>query len=242
MRRGQFMSMDIFKKIVDESEEMGCRKFVINGLGEPLIDPHLEDKVGYVHRTLYGVPTEIYTNGEFLTPERFKQLKVAGLQSIVVSLNAVRRSQHIEIMGLKSFETVCANIDYAIKTADHVSIAVHTVMDGDQFNDMDAREFRARWERHAKVFLMGNWMGEKDQKHAFKPNSYCSRSDQTMYIAYDGKVTMCCFDPTGKTVFGDVNKNTLREIHNGCAYASFRQAHAEDRADEYEQCATCTRI
>jgi radical SAM protein with 4Fe4S-binding SPASM domain len=206
------------------------------------LDAQLEERIAYVFSTLYGVPVEIFTNGQFLTPKRFESLKAAGLMSIVVSLNAVNAEQHKKIMGLSCFEETCRNIDYVIKNSEHVAVSIRAVADGENFTNEDAKDFHSRWGSNANVILMGNWAGEKEDHSSVDPNSYCIRSDQTMYITYDGKVTMCCFDPTGKTVFGDLNHETLKEVSDGPAYTSFRRAHKEGRAAEYEQCADCSRI
>jgi len=237
------MSMDLFRKIVDESIDVNVSKFVIHGLGEPLLDRHLDERIRYVHEKLYGVPVEIYTNGQFLTPKRFQELKDAGISGIVVSLNAVRAEQHESIMSLNCFEQICANLDTILsRPEDHIGISIHACQDGKMFTAKDNIEFRKRWGDRARVIVMGNWAGDKDTVRPFDPNSYCYRSDRTVYITYDGKLTMCCFDPTGLTVFGDLNEETLKDVYDSVSYRRFRLAHKENRAAEYEQCRGCSRI
>jgi len=44
-----------------------------------LLDPDLEERVRYTKEKLPDVFTNIYTNGTYLTPERYERLQAAGL-------------------------------------------------------------------------------------------------------------------------------------------------------------------
>ena len=248
-RAGQSMPMDLYRKIVDDMATIPqITTLKITGLSEPTLDPLLEERVAYSKKKAPNVLTQIYTHGAHLTPKRHDSLRAAGLDSIVVSLNAVRAEQHEAVMGLKGkFDIVCRNIDYAIANRNGRHVEVHAVCNEDTFNRQDVIDFSLRWG-HASAggfglcVWEGNWTGDTRTVRDFTPNKCCFRATSQIYVTYDGKVTPCCFMPLGNVSFGDLNTQTIRDVYNNNPHLNFREKHAADRADEFEYCKTCTRI
>lgn len=241
------MSMELYRKIIDEAKgipEVGAIAF--SALGEPLLDPHLVERVCYARETRADwYPIEVYTNGVSLTPARFEALKDAGVDSVTISLNAVRAKQHQEIMGLKGkFGTVTANARYATDHAGNVIVVVKAVRDDDHFREADQSQFLQTWD--GRVVWQGNWAGGVEfidaRRNGFDPNSACDRALEQVSVLWDGVVTLCCFDPLAKHRFGDLSRQTIREVYNSDDYVQFRQLHHENRAAEHPMCRVCTRI
>jgi len=243
------MSMDLFKKILDEAADLRTiTEICITGLGEPTLDRHIVDRIRYARKKKPSTPIDIYTNGVYLTPERFEEMRDAGLSTVNISLNAINADQHERVMGLRGkFELVCSNIDYALSHRKNCQVEVRGVINGDIFTRADAAEFYDRWGDkrdggHGCLVQEGNWAGDSRTIRKFLSNEACARALRQIYVMFDGRVTTCCFDPTGKTVFGDLTKQTLREVYADPAYLAFRQSHSEDKADQYSLCRDCTRI
>lgn len=248
-RWGNIMPMPLFRKIINETAPIQTiRDYVLHGLGEPLLDPHLIERVKHVRFVKPDATVEIYTNGVSLTPAKFDALRDAGLTSLVVSLNAVRPEQHDAIMGLKGkFDQVCANLDYAIANAGGVSLQVHSVINGDKFTMEDKDTFHRRWGHRDEggygiCVWEGNWTGDTRTVRGFKPNECCDRAISQIYVMWDGRVSTCCFDATGKMIFGNLKTESLRDIYRSEKYVKFREDHFNDQADKHEICRNCTRI
>ncbi len=253
VRSGKSMDRDLFHKIIDEIATIPVASGInLMGLNEPLLDRRLEEFVFYVRTQAHHVSTCIYTNGLLLNETRYQQLKNAGLDSIVFSLNAVTPEQHEKIMGMRGkFDIVCQNIDYALQFG-YPRVSVHAVFTGDTFTEPDRDAFYSRWgdERaggHGLVIREANWAGQVDISSLGTTgitfaNECCSRALSQIYITYDGIVTTCCLDPFGRQVFGDLKTQTIREVYNADTYLQFRTDHASDRADRYEICKGCTRV
>jgi radical SAM protein with 4Fe4S-binding SPASM domain len=248
-RWGGLMDMDLFCKIVDEAAGIPrIDKYILNGLGEPLLDSKLEDRIWYIRQRVPKDMIQLYTNGVYLSPVRFEKLKKAGLTGLVVSLNAVNQEQHERIMGLKGkFDQVCSNIERVIRDPGDVYFRVRAVSNGDHFTSRDAVRFIQRWGDcgyggHGECITEGNWAGDNRSVRSWKPNEMCVRAVNSIYVMYDGRISTCCFDPTGRQVFGDLSRESLKDVYKRDPYLSFRVAHSENRADEYEICKNCTRI
>jgi sulfatase maturation enzyme AslB (radical SAM superfamily) len=245
MRRGQLMDMDLFKKIVDEAATIPhIAIYSMQGLGEPLLDPDIANRIAYIKKKDPNAKTELFTNGVPATPARLIALNNAGLDCIVFSLNAVREDQHEKVMGVKGqFKRVCANIEEAAKLPRWV-VRVHAVEDGKNFTVEDSLTLRKRWGDLCKPVGVGNWGADLPFNYSdFKPNERCNRALDGIYVMWNGQVTMCCFDPLGEgAIFGDLNQNTLKQIYASKRYVQFREDHFNDKADRHERCAGCSRI
>lgn len=248
-RWGGLMSMNLYRKILDEASGIeAIDQICITGLGEPLLDKHLEDRVRYARARKPKAPIDFFTNGVYLTPARFEALRDAGLSSVQVSLNAVNQVQHEKAMGLRGkFDIICSNIDYAIANRKKCGVEVRAVYSEDQWTMDDVSDFYMRWGHrdhggHGMLIIEGNWAGDNRTVRSFDPKESCFRALGQIYVTFDGKVTTCCFDPTGKHVWGDLSKQTLREVYAAPAYLAFRQAHNDNQADTYAICKGCTRI
>jgi len=56
-----------------------------------------------------------------------------------------------------------------------------------------------------------------------KLNNFCNLPFVEFYIAYDGKVLLCCQDWKHEEIMGDLNENTIQEIWNNEKYQEFRK-------------------
>lgn len=244
-QRHGLMSIGLFEKIMVEAAGIDLvTEVCLTGLGEPTLDPRLVSLVKQSRAAKPKANIGIYTNGVYLTPQRFDQLKDAGLSYVVISLNAVDRSQHEARMGLiDKFSIVCANADYAIKHADKVAVEVRAVVSHPEWTREMSVAFYDRWGfNRGKLISEGNWADANRTTRGFKPNEACNRALYQIYVLQDGRVTPCCFKPMGDVVFGDLTRQTIREVYSSPEYVTFREAHFNDRADQYDFCARCTRI
>ena len=251
------MSMDLYKKIIDEAATIPqIDSIAFSALGEPLLDKHIVERVAYAHKMRPDwTPFELYTNGVYLTPEKFDALRDAGVDSLTISLNAVNAKQHERIMGLVGkYETVVGHALYAKdNTRGKVDLLVKAVRDNKLFTESDQVEFYLRWGARLRpdllpgvgqVVYMCNWAGEVKtlEDREITPDSCCARALCQFSILWDGIVSLCCYDPLAKYPFGDLKTQTIKEIYNSDSYLKFREMHAEDRAGEHPHCRVCTRV
>lgn len=78
-RKPDLMEEWVFKKIVDELAEINFHGHIHpHFFNEPLLDPRLEKFVKYARKKLPNAQIKIFTNGDFLTIEKFRRLLKAG--------------------------------------------------------------------------------------------------------------------------------------------------------------------
>lgn len=241
------MGMDLFRKIIDEAATIPhISEVCITGLGESLLDPDLEERIRYVKGKMKAF-TYVYTNGTYMNPERWERLTDAGLDQVLLSLNAADAETRKRVMGLDDWDVVIQNITYALAHERGCKLTLRAVINDDQMTPRQTEDlfrlFGAQQEGGRMMTVReGNWAGDSRTVRDFKPNEACGRALGMIYVTFDGKVTPCCFDPLGKMTFGDLKTHSLREVYNSNAYTAFRADHYANKADKYDICKGCTRI
>jgi radical SAM protein with 4Fe4S-binding SPASM domain len=246
------MSMDLFRKIVDEASTIPqINDVCITGLSESLLDPDLEARIAHVREKIPEAFINSFTNGTYLTPERYESLQDAGLDMILVSINAVDAEGRKRIMGLDDFDKVVNQITEAIRREKTCKVHIRAVVSKDGTDralaPKDSEHLYRIWGHRAEggrvqSIWESNWTGHIPVKRDFQPNECCFRALDQIYVTFDGKVTTCCFDPLGAQVFGNLNTQGMREIYNSPEYVLFREDHDRNEADKYPICKGCSRI
>ncbi len=247
------MSMDLYRKIIDEAATIPIFSDVtLTGLGEPLMDKHLIERVQYARSK---IPAEtkitVYTNGTYLTAEKAQALSDAGVSRLYVSLNAIDARRRKAIMALDDFDLVEAQITKAIEIFEKAGkgqrLIVKAVVTKDLFEPGEPDKFIERWGGmwdkggNAFIHMEGNWAGTMYPVRV-TPMSTCHRAIGEIMVLWDGRVSICCFDGEGQFILGDLNKQGIREMYNSETAWNFRKAHAEGRRSELPLCSTCTAI
>ncbi len=84
--KNMFMSEPVFYKIIDELREIKFDgRVVLSFYNEPLLDPRLEKLVSYIRKRLPKVSIVIFTNGDYLTKEKFHDLVGCGATNFLVT-------------------------------------------------------------------------------------------------------------------------------------------------------------
>lgn len=110
----QFMSFELFKKIIDDLKAFPEKLKVlrINGQGEPLLNPDICDMIRYAKESHVADYIETITNGSRLNPSLNRKLIDSGIDRIRISVEALDREGYQKIAGVEmDFEEFLANIE-----------------------------------------------------------------------------------------------------------------------------------
>jgi radical SAM protein with 4Fe4S-binding SPASM domain len=100
------MSMELFRRLVDGNPEL--TRITLQGLGEPLLQPHLFDMVAYAKAR--GIAVGFNSNAQLLTRERADRLVAAGLDWLHVSLDGATAATYEGIRARADFSRVGRNL------------------------------------------------------------------------------------------------------------------------------------
>lgn len=238
-RRQGIMSFDLFRKIVDECAELGITHVRVHNYGEPFIDRRLVEKVRYAKdRGIAEVG--MISNGSLITEPVARGLIEAGLDAINISVDASGREAFESTrIGLK-YDKVIANIERLVRLRADLGrrrpkLILSFVR---QDNSADEQAFIEHWKSVAdKIHVtdLHNWAGTLNQESDV--NYPCYRPWLTFTVLWDGRVSLCCADFDGRTILGDLNTSTIRDIWNAKPYRDVRRQHLESGGPDI--CRSC---
>ena len=228
-RRQGIMSFELFKKIVDECVELGITHVRMHNYGEAFIDKRLVEKVRYAKSK--GIKeVGMISNGSLITEPIARGMIDAGLDAINISVDAAGREVfETTRVGLK-YDKVIANIERLVRLRAEAGkrrpkLILSFVR---QSNSADEQAFIEHWKAIAdKIHItdLHNWAGTLNTESDV--NYPCYRPWLTFTVLWDGRVSLCCADFDGKTILGDLNTATIREIWNAEPYRDARRLHLE---------------
>jgi len=122
-----------FKNLISQAIEMGCKHIHFTG-GEPLMR---DDIIELIHfASANHVDIRMQTNGKLLDLKKAKMLKMAGLNSVMISLDSVSPQIHDANRGKGTWDSAVSAIKTALAVFDQVRVnSVLTKMNMDTIFD-----------------------------------------------------------------------------------------------------------
>jgi radical SAM protein with 4Fe4S-binding SPASM domain len=238
-RRQGIMSVELFKKIVDECAELGITHVRMHNYGEAFVDRKLVEKVRYAKEK--GIQeVGMISNGSLITEPVAKGMIDAGLDAINISVDASGKEVfEATRIGLK-YDRVIANIERLLRLrAESGKRRPKLILSFvRQNNSVDEQAFIEHWRTIAdKIHVtdLHNWAGTLNTESDV--NYPCYRPWLTFTVLWDGRVSLCCADFDGKTILGNLNTHTIAEIWNAEPYRKARREHLESGGPEI--CRAC---
>ncbi|MFH1802101.1 MAG: radical SAM protein [archaeon] len=238
MKRGKrIMSLDNFKKIVDEvlTNYKEIKIVTITGFGEPTMDKTLVDKIKYINDEYPKVKIDIFTNGGLLSKELSDGLLKRNIRRINFSINAMENN-YKKITGL-DYKKVKGNFLYLMKRKKELNKKfplVNCSLMVLKENEKDIDEFIKFWSSYGDsvmTYLPLDWAGDKKvdsaRSHSFNKRFGwpCLPLWKNITVDVEGDVIMCCQDYESKVKFGNVLKEPIKEIMNSEKFNKIRELH-----------------
>jgi sulfatase maturation enzyme AslB (radical SAM superfamily) len=228
-RRQGIMTVELFRKIVDECADLGITHIRMHNYGEAFMDRRLVEKVRYAKQK--GIrEVGMISNGSLITEPVARGMIEAGLDAINISVDASGKEVfEATRIGLK-YDKVIANIERLLRLRTESGkrrpkLILSFVR---QNNSADEAAFIEHWRSIAdKIHVtdLHNWAGTLNTKSDV--NYPCYRPWLTFTVLWDGRVSLCCADFDGKTILGNLNTQTIAEVWNAEPYRNVRREHLE---------------
>lgn len=223
--RGE-MPMPLFHNIVDEvARENPDTDFWLAIMGEPLLmGERFIEMVAYAKRQ--GLRrVHLNSNACLLTEELARGLIHAGLDEIIVGMDAVTEATYRVVRQGGDFHTTVANVERLIALKKELGVTTprlimqFIVMDE---NEHEVEEFKAFWLARGQVVKLRpklGWGTGVKADNLTLPDSErnfpCPWLIRTVSIQWNGRLNQCDADFEGAYSPGDLNRQSLREIWNG---------------------------
>lgn len=223
-----YMAFDLFRRIVDEANEVAsCVNFSF--FGEPTMHPEFLRFMDYLKGRSSGLAVVMNTNLSLATREVFARLIEIGLDDLRISLDAatpetydaVRPGKHfLDLDGNRGrdrrFDTVCGKAEYWHALSDHRPTRHVFTVNSRNLGDLPA--FCSRWIPRlgpSDVILAKNVLtyGGKITDTLLRENP-CNVWDlDGLTVDWRGRVSPCNLDTNMDLDLGSVQEAGLLELH-----------------------------
>ena len=234
------MPLATFKRVIDEIAEggfvFGKNKLGLGLFAEPLMDPHIVERVEYVRERLLRMRVLLNTN---MGP--FNERRHAVLAKLVfrfsVHVEALSPALYAELMEPLRAENVFPKIERLLELApDKVNIAVPI----STRNEAEFDALRAYWmgkgARNVCDLALSNRTTDAldyfEKSLGTAPTACGESVHDDLVIDWDGTVLACCQDFMRREVLGNINESSITEIYDAEAR---RQVHRRAQGGRMER-------
>ena len=186
---------------------------MFSGLGEPLLNPHLEEFVRALKAR--GISSCVITNGLLLTPERQQALLEAGLDQFQVSVHAVSPEAWRTLAGREhGQDRLLANLEYlAAHRPVGLRVQLNLVVTG-EFPEETARVGELAEGLGFALFArrLHSRGGKIRSGRGGEPVRGCGIFATVTFISAQGDVLGCANDVQGKSWLGSTGTLTWRRV------------------------------
>ena len=206
-REQAYMEQTLFKKII---AELSAMKFSgnlnLHHFGEPLVDKRLPVLVAAARRALPSATIQIFTNGDLLTIDTFRELVKNGVNHFFITSHCVEKDGKYVTETAPALEKFFSSVTVSeIKMISYSRIEPGSIL--------------------ANRPVAGKGACTALPLNKFRHIVWCSYATRLFEIDYSGKVLLCCQQQGAATgpVLGDLSKESIHDIWNRPNYKLLRK-------------------
>jgi len=249
------MDIDTFNRIIANMKPWrdSIEMLDLVGLGEPLVDPTLTDKI--IHAKREGFRNLAFTtNGVLLNDRRRNDILETGIETVIFSIYGSNQEIHDSVMITGHFDEIEHNIREMITLRDsrRHSTRFILIFIRQEANIDDWDNCVSRWWKHLNPtrrdmmirYDRHSWGGvHKDFIDPWESAcpSPCPVLSKRMTVLVDGTVPMCCMDAHRcRHRMGDIVRDDIATIYNNERFKDIRKRHEHGLMSSVPLCGTCT--
>lgn len=190
------MPEELFEKIIKELKEINYNGAIaLHSNNEPLLDKEICNYANYARKELPNSYIYLYTNGTLLTIDKFCEL-ITNLDLLVID----NYNDNIQFI-----EPVKEIFNYCIQ---HPEL-----------------KKKVRIDMRLQNQILTSRGGQSDNRDEILTlKSSCLLPFNKIVVQPDGRIPLCCCDPFGKVILGDLNTEKLVDIWNGKKAKALRES------------------
>ncbi len=242
------MDFNLFKKIIDESNQYGPRTFSLHLFGEPLLTKNLFEIAKYIKKINKDNTIFLTTNGTLLNKKMSQLIIKSHIDKISISFPAANKNTYEKITGFDYLETVEKNILDLIKlkkekNSSRPIIYLRMVLSKDNINEKEI--FKNKWKNKPVILEIraAHNFGGYRPKSSLRKNKTkrypCYHLWLSPAIHWNGDVSICCDDWGKKTVLGNLKNQTMHQIWNSKKIKQYRKFHLKGDYHKVPLCEKC---
>ncbi len=211
------MDKDLFEKILGEFKRAGGKYLIPQGAGESFLHPQIMEFLR-IAKKKFGLKVGLNSNGSVLTPEMCREIVKMGIDDFGFSIDAYSESEFKAITGTDKLAVVESAVQDMVRIRKELGsqfpfIRVLFVEQDANQHEMDT--FVRKWidlVDEVVIQTMRLQSGRKLRKPRIEKRRACRHLFDTVFIQWDGDMTVCCEDWNSEAVVGNIRENSLQEL------------------------------
>lgn len=257
-RNKGIMPLDKFKQLVDRLAKYSASvdMFDLFGLGEPVIDPYLAERISYVKASGFR-NTAISTNAHLLSEERAVDLLKAGIDTVIFSIDGFSKEVHEAVRARTKYERVVKNCVDMIRLRDSrgykTRFVVRFVRQPSNDHEWDdycrfwqgvispaKRDLLIRYEVHNWSDQIDGTTARADWRDPIIDVAPCHHIFEKMVVLANGAVALCFEDILeAQFRFGNAIEDDPIDIFNSVRFNKVRKLHTAGKRCNLKICSGC---
>lgn len=239
------MKWKLFKKAIDEADDIGVGAITVASRGEPTMHKKFGEMLKYISTKKNIFELKTNTNATFLNEKMCHQIFESNVNQIVISADHYIKSDYERLRKGAKFEKVVKNVDllYAIRKKYYPSSITEIRVSGiDDDRNLNREKFKNFWIKRSDHVTAG-YPVERTNTYNNKVhpdiNDPCENLWDRMYIWFDGIANPCDADYKSYLSYGNLNHNSITEIWNSKKLQELRNKHLENKRKNIDPCNKC---
>ncbi|MEK6906844.1 MAG: radical SAM/SPASM domain-containing protein [Nanoarchaeota archaeon] len=245
-RKKKIMSMNLFKKIINEASDMGCKDIHLTQYNEPFMDKHIFERIKYAKEK--GMRVWFYSNAMLLDEKIRKKTLENPPDLIRFSVDGIKKETFENIRRGANYEKVVENITSLYKERNKInkkSPRIEVFFTSLKENEGESKEFLKFWEGkcdYASLYIADSRESEKYVTINYeKLKPYPCFNPKRILVLSNGKVVLCCVDIDGEVKLGDLKKQSLKEIIKSKDFQRVFKSQIERKCN-IKMCKKCSKF
>ncbi len=239
------MDFELFKKIIDDANDIGVGAITLASRGEPTMHKKFIDMLDYLNKKENIFEVKLNTNGSFLTNDMCHGIFKNNLTQIVISADHYIKEDYERLRKGSNFEKITKNVDmlFNIRKKYYPESSTEIRVSGiDNEKNLNREKFKEYWIKRSDHVSAGypieRWDTYMNAEHP-DINDPCEFLWDRMYVWFDGKTNPCDADYKSLLSFGNMSSNSIKEIWNGKIIENTRNMHVNGDRKKVNPCNKC---
>lgn len=239
------IDLGLFKKVIDEANEIGVGAITLASRGEPTLHKKLCEMLNYLSTKENIFEIKINTNATFLNDKVCHSIFKNNVTQVVISADHYQKDEYERLRKNSNFEKILKNVDnlYKIRKLHYPNSLTEIRVSGiDSDKNLNREKFKNFWIKRSDhvtaSFPLERWDTYNNTIHE-NINDPCENLWDRMYVWFDGKVNPCDADYKSFLSFGNLTNNTIKQTWNNKKIQNLREEHLNKKRLNTLPCDRC---
>lgn len=238
INRKEIMELKLVEKIFKEVSTWENKPSIAPTFsGEPLLYPYFEKFLSLAKE--YGLIVSITTNGRLLIDRNIELInKYENVSSVIVSLDANTEETYKVLQPPGNLEEIKRNTMKLMNTKrDKLQVGMHFV--SNKLNVEEEEGFKDFWIDKVDFISYGLEQDQFGLCNTILPTHFtlgkrfgCFAAWGSMYVRYNGELSVCGFDITSSEISLNANETSLYDIWHSKDYKTWRHKQSHSKGND----------